>query len=194
MVVAAEARGRGYGDLLLKAALAWARRRGAARILLFSNSSLTPALKLYEKYGFVVTRYGPHPEYQRADIEMHLVLGTAARPGPGRVTVDEALERLPGPGGERFAPVLEHGTLLVEIYAPRGHDPQTPHLRDELYVVVAGRGMFVNGDRREPFGPGDVLFVPAGVVHRFEDFTDDLTVWVVFYGPEGGEAPDAPTR
>jgi mannose-6-phosphate isomerase-like protein (cupin superfamily) len=110
------------------------------------------------------------------------------------VTVDEALARLPGPGGERFAPVLEHGTLLVEIYAPRGHDPQTPHLRDELYVVVAGRGMFVNGDRREPFGPGDVLFVPAGVVHRFEDFTDDLTVWVVFYGPEGGEAPDAPTR
>jgi hypothetical protein len=32
------------------------------------------------------------------------------------------------------------------------------------------------------------LFVPAGAEHRFEDFTDDLTVWVVFYGPEGGEA------
>jgi hypothetical protein len=31
--------------------------------------------------------------------------------------------------------------------------------------------------------------VPAGVVHRFEDFSDDLAVWVVFYGPEGGEIP-----
>jgi hypothetical protein len=29
--------------------------------------------------------------------------------------------------------------------------------------------------------------VPAGVVHRFEEFTEDLVVWVVFYGPEGGE-------
>ena len=101
-----------------------------------------------------------------------------------RVTVAEALARLPGPGGERFAAVLEHETLLVEIYAPRGRDPQQPHTRDELYVVVEGRGFFVNGDARAPFGPGDVLFVPAGVVHRFEDFTADLTVWVVFYGPE----------
>jgi hypothetical protein len=25
------------------------------------------------------------------------------------------------------------------------------------------------------------------VPHRFEDFSGDLTVWVLFYGPEGGE-------
>ncbi len=37
-------------------------------------------------------------------------------------------------------------------------------------------------------GPDDVLFAPAGLPHRFEDFTDDLVVWVMFYGPEGGEA------
>lgn len=39
--------------------------------------------------------------------------------------------------------------------------------------------------------PGDFLFVPAGVEHRFEEFTDDLAVWVVFYGPDGGERPRA---
>lgn len=194
MAVDARARGRGYGHLLMKAALAWARRREAARIILFSNTTLTPALKLYEKHGFVVTRYGPHPDYARADIEMQLDFGAPSSSAPGRVTAAEALARLPGPGGERFAPVLEHGTLLIEVYAPRGHDPQTPHTRDEVYVVVEGRGMFVNGDARTPFGPGDVLFVPAGVVHRFEDFTDDLAVWVIFYGPEGGEARDAATR
>ena len=104
-----------------------------------------------------------------------------------RVTVAEAMARLPGPEGRRFAPVLEHGSLLVEIYAPRGHDPQTPHTRDEVYVVVKGSGLFVYGSITTPFGPGDVLFVPAGVVHRFEDFTDNLAVWVFFYGPEGGE-------
>ena len=108
--------------------------------------------------------------------------------GMRRTTVAEAMVMLPGAGGARFAKVLEHGSMEVEIYAPRGTDPQTPHTRDELYVVVGGRGEFVNGTERHPFGPGDVLFVPAGEVHRFEDFTDDLAVWVVFYGPEGGEA------
>jgi mannose-6-phosphate isomerase-like protein (cupin superfamily) len=108
--------------------------------------------------------------------------------GRRKATVVEAMELVPGPGGERFAKVLGHGSMEVEIYAPRGTDPQTPHTRDELYVVVSGTGQFVNGPGRQEFGPGDVLFVPAGVEHRFEDFTDDLLVWVVFYGPEGGEA------
>ena len=104
-----------------------------------------------------------------------------------RVSVAEALARLPGPKGERFVAVLEHGSLVVEIYAPRDSDPQTPHTRDEVYIVMSGSGHFVNGTSREPFGEGDLLFVPAGIEHRFEDFTNDLAVWVIFYGPEGGE-------
>jgi mannose-6-phosphate isomerase-like protein (cupin superfamily) len=105
-----------------------------------------------------------------------------------RLTVPDALARLPGPHRERYVELFRHGTLSVELYAPRSHDPQSPHTRDEVYVVVQGNGMFRNGDTRHPFGPGDLLFVPAGVVHRFEDFTDDFAVWVIFYGPEGGEA------
>ena len=107
--------------------------------------------------------------------------------GRRRATVAEAMRLLPGSGGERFAKVLGHGSMEVEVYAPRGTDPQTPHTRDELYVIVSGNGEFVNGPERHSFGPGDVLFVPAGVEHRFEWFTDDLVVWVVFYGPEGGK-------
>ena len=85
-------------------------------------------------------------------------------------------------------PVLGHGSMIVEYYAPRGSDRQQPHTRDELYVIAAGTGTFLNGDARHPFTPGDVIFVPAGVVHRFEDFSDDFATWVIFYGPEGGEA------
>ena len=116
--------------------------------------------------------------------------GDAGAPSPAlrrRASVAEALSLLPEAGGPRFAKVLEHGSLLVEIYAPRGRDPQQAHTRDEAYVVVSGRGQFVNGAERRPFAPGDFLFVPAGVAHRFEDFTQDLVVWVIFYGPEGGE-------
>jgi mannose-6-phosphate isomerase-like protein (cupin superfamily) len=105
-----------------------------------------------------------------------------------RLTVSDALARLPGSAGERFVELFRHGTLSVELYAPRGHDPQSPHSRDEVYAVVRGSGRFRNGPERHRFRPGDVLFVPAGVEHRFEEFTDDLVVWVFFYGPEGGEA------
>ena len=100
----------------------------------------------------------------------------------------DALAHLPTADGKRFTVVFEHGTLAVELYAPRGNDPQKPHTRDELYVVVAGRGTFFCDGERKAFECGDALFVPAGAVHRFEDFSDDLAVWVMFYGPEGGEA------
>ena len=106
-----------------------------------------------------------------------------------RLTVAQGLARLPGPGGERFVELFGHGTLSVELYAPRGTDPQQPHTRDEVYVVVTGRGQFRNGAERHPFGPGDVLFVPAQVEHRFEEFSGDFAAWVFFYGPEGGEVP-----
>ena len=104
------------------------------------------------------------------------------------LTVAAAIAQLPGPQGERFVELFRHGSLSVELYAPRGVDPQDPHTRDEVYAVIQGSGWFRNGSDRHRFGPGDVLFVPAGVVHRFEEFTDDMMVWVFFYGPEGGEA------
>ena len=103
----------------------------------------------------------------------------------------DALAKLPTPDGKRFVEVFAHGTLVVELYAPRGEDRQTPHTRDELYVVAAGRGMFFCDGERTPFATGDALFARAGATHRFEDFSDDLAVWVMFYGPEGGESASA---
>lgn len=94
----------------------------------------------------------------------------------------EAFNELPGPNGERFTSVLRRPGLEIEIYAPRGLDTQTPHSRDEVYVVISGTGIFCNGERTHSFGPGDLMFVPAGVEHRFETFSNDLAVWVVFVG------------
>ena len=91
-------------------------------------------------------------------------------------------------------PVLNHGSLLVKVYAPRGSDPQQPHSRDEVYVVARSNGEFACGDARKKFQATDLLFVPAGEIHRFENFTDDLTLWVIFYGPEGGEMSNSETH
>ena len=99
---------------------------------------------------------------------------------------------LPGPHGERLAHLFKHGSLHVEFYAPRGLDHQTPHKRDELYVIVSGKGHFWNGQTRRAFTAGDLIFIAAGVEHRFEQFTDDFAAWVMFYGPTGGEPDDAP--
>jgi mannose-6-phosphate isomerase-like protein (cupin superfamily) len=104
-----------------------------------------------------------------------------------QITAAQALARLPGPAGQRFVEVFRHASLSVEVYAPERIDPQTPHSRDEVYVVISGQGTFTVGEERLNFSPGDFLFVPAGVEHRFEDFTSDFATWVFFYGPEGGE-------
>ena len=109
----------------------------------------------------------------------------------GRITLAEAESMIPTPDGKRSAAVFEHGTLQVKLYAPRGTDLQQPHTRDEAYVVARGNGWFVNGAHRHPIATHDVLFVKAGVVHRFEAFSDDFAAWVFFYGPEGGEADDS---
>lgn len=94
---------------------------------------------------------------------------------------------LPLPEGRRSAEVLGFGSLEVRYYAPKETDSQTPHDRDEVYIVVGGHGFFVRGAERVAFEPGDMLFVPAKMAHRFEDFSQDFATWVLFYGPAGGE-------
>lgn len=93
----------------------------------------------------------------------------------------------PIPDGRRSAEILKNGSLEVRWYAPRGSDPQTPHDRDEVYVVVSGRAAFVRGAERVAVATGDLLFVPAGLEHRFEELSADFATWVMFYGPVGGE-------
>lgn len=91
-------------------------------------------------------------------------------------------------GEERDVYGIRHGTMSAGLYLPQGSDPQSTHKQDELYIVASGTGTFVKNGERVPFSPQDVLFVEAGADHRFEDFSDDFATWVVFWGPEGGEA------
>lgn len=99
---------------------------------------------------------------------------------------------IPGPAGERSTLVLKQGTCDVKLAMPLPPNNQDPHTQDEIYVVVAGRGVLFHDGQREPFEAGDLLFVAAGVAHRFEDFSSDFAVWRVFYGAQGGELPAAP--
>lgn len=94
-----------------------------------------------------------------------------------------AARRLKLPEGRRSAEILREGGVEIRFYAPSGHDDQTPHDQDEVYVVASGRGQFRVADRLTPFAPGDLLYVAAHETHRFEDFSEDFAAWVFFYGP-----------
>jgi len=115
-----------------------------------------------------------------------LWLRYANREYMSRLTISNALGIIES-SDKPFKELFSHGSMSVEIYKPNKIDLQSPHSRDEIYVVATGSGYFVNGNNRKKFEAGEVLFVPAGVVHRFEDFTNDFSTWVFFYGPEGGE-------
>jgi len=107
----------------------------------------------------------------------------------GVIRLADARAGIPGPQGEHSVSLLQRGTLHVKLSLPVLPNQQTPHAQDEVYVIIRGRGVLVHDGKRDPFESGDLLFVAAGTDHHFEDFTEDLAVWVVFYGADGGEVP-----
>lgn len=80
MAVAAAARGRGFGHLLMEAAVAFAEEAGARRMVIVSNTSLEPAIRLYQKHGFVRVPLDADERYRRANIRLERELtGPASR-------------------------------------------------------------------------------------------------------------------
>ena len=80
MAVAPAARGRGHGDLLMEAAVAFSSAAGVRRIVIVSNTRLGPAIRLYQKHGFVQVPLDADQRYARADIRLERELGPAASP------------------------------------------------------------------------------------------------------------------
>ena len=107
----------------------------------------------------------------------------------GVIRFAAAQARIPGPAGERSVRVLQRGTLEIVLGFPVPPNEQMPHEQDEIYFIVRGQGVLVHDGKRDPFEPGDILFVAAAIEHHYEDFTEDFALWRVFYGVQGGELP-----
>src|SRR5262245_20360518 len=93
----------------------------------------------------------------------------------------------PAPGQARhWVEQLRVDALSIGTYSlpAGGTDPQQPHTEDEVYVVMSGRGRIVAESGSAEVGPGTVVYVAAGEVHRFIDITEDLAVLVMFTPPE----------
>ena len=87
-------------------------------------------------------------------------------------------------GSQPYLEFLKHPSLSVGLYVlPMGGiDGQEPHTEDEVYYVVSGRSMFTHADEERPVQAGSVLFVAAGVEHRFHSITEALSI-IVFFAP-----------
>jgi mannose-6-phosphate isomerase-like protein (cupin superfamily) len=79
-------------------------------------------------------------------------------------------------------PALSAG---VYVLPAGGTDPQRPHTEDEVYYVLQGRGAIRVGDKDRPVQAGTIVFVPAGVEHRFHTIAEDLQLLVFFAPAEG---------
>ncbi|MFD8149270.1 cupin domain-containing protein [Streptomyces sp. NPDC001046] len=81
---------------------------------------------------------------------------------------------------------LREQNMSVGLYALDAgqQDPQKPHHQDEVYFIVSGRASITVGVETTQVARGSIVYVPAGVTHRFHHITEDLRVLVVFSPPE----------
>jgi mannose-6-phosphate isomerase-like protein (cupin superfamily) len=104
-----------------------------------------------------------------------------------KFTPEEFLEKLPLPADEKwkegvwFTNAFSKGSVELEFFAPRGRDYQTPHEKDEFYIVISGNAVLIKENERISCKIGDAIFVPAGEEHHFEEISDDFAAWVIFF-------------
>ena len=90
--------------------------------------------------------------------------------------------------GKRYLEFLRVPAMSAGVYVlpAGGNDPQSPHTEDEMYYVVRGRARMRAGSEDQTVSEGSIIFVAAGVEHRFYDITDELVV-LVFFAPAESE-------
>ncbi|GAC1507020.1 MAG: cupin domain-containing protein [Candidatus Dormibacteraceae bacterium] len=93
-------------------------------------------------------------------------------------------------GGHGYVDFLRSDKLSVglAVWPQDSHDRQRPHLEDEVYYVISGRGVIRVAGEDRPVKPGSLVFVGARVEHRFHTIEEDLRV-LVFWAPPHAAPP-----
>ena len=95
-----------------------------------------------------------------------------------------AARALKPPEGQRSVEVFRDGGVEIKFAAHPTPGPQEPHTRDEFYIVASGSARYRWDGGETTISPGDLMFAAAHTPHGYDRFSDDFSVWVVFYGPE----------
>ena len=94
----------------------------------------------------------------------------------------EDLEAKRQNSGKPWHQFFDNQTMFMGVYslAASATDGQGPHKEDEIYYVVAGKAKFRAGEEETSVEKGSVLFVKAGVSHKFHTIEQALEVLVFF--------------
>ena len=95
-----------------------------------------------------------------------------------------AARALKPPEGSRAAEVFRDDSIWIRFAARPTSGPQKPHSRDEFYIVASGTARYRWDSGETMICAGDMMFAAAHTSHGYDQFSDDFSVWVVFYGPE----------
>lgn len=104
-----------------------------------------------------------------------------------KFTPEEFLAKLPLPADDKWKdgvpviPAFVRSGFVLEFFAPRRTDHQTPHEKDEFYIIVRGAADLVKEDETVNCQVGDAIFVAAGEKHHFENISEDFGAWVIFF-------------
>ena len=66
---------------------------------------------------------------------------------------------LPLPQDNLALPIFSHGSMEIELYKPEKVDKQTPHSRDEIYIVITGSSLFFNGEKKVMVNKKGINFI-----------------------------------
>lgn len=89
----------------------------------------------------------------------------------------QVAETMAGPA-EQFHRLRSRDDVTVGVLRipSGGMDLQGAHAQDEVYAVIGGRGILRLGDVDHPVAPGAIVYVPAGVWHRFHGNKEQLVL------------------
>lgn len=104
-----------------------------------------------------------------------------------KFAIEEFLAKLPLPANEKwkegvwFTNAFSKENFELEFFAPQGKDYQTPHEKDEFYIIARGTADLIKDNQTIDCRIGDAIFVAADENHHFENFSDDFATWVIFF-------------
>lgn len=119
---------------------------------------------------------------------------SALQPAEAKDVYKKGWAHFDGPGlmaklkksGHAWMPFLRVPTLYCGLYQLKANakDRQAPHKEDEVYCVIRGSGKFEvgSGENKETisYRTGSILFVKAGLPHRFSEISKDTELIVFF--------------
>lgn len=85
--------------------------------------------------------------------------------------------------GERRIITGQNAMLIQNILQPGFPAFAHSHPHEQIVIIASGRCEMIVGDEVHPMGPGDIIYIPGGVVHDIRIIGDEPVVNYDVFSP-----------